>query len=70
VDYRNHFIAARNRQFPARAEIILHVDDKKDVLGSDLHVVLTEGKLCRTYAASTISIRKRLPTARAAFAMV
>jgi hypothetical protein len=37
VDDRNHLIAARNGQLPARAEVILHVDYDKNVLRSDLH---------------------------------
>lgn len=36
VDRRDDSISARNRQLPAGTEIVLHVDDNEDVLGSDL----------------------------------
>ncbi len=38
MNHGDHRVAIGNCQRATGAEIILHVDDEEDVLGSDLHV--------------------------------
>src|SRR5689334_19980357 len=58
VDDRHHSVAVTNRQRAARAEVILHVDHKEQVVGLDLHVPFVANALFR--------LNKKPPASRAA----
>src|SRR5689334_19482696 len=57
VDDRHHSVAVTNRQRAARAEVILHVDHKEQVVGLDLHVPVVANALIRLNKKTT-SIRR------------
>jgi len=69
IDYR---IAIGNGKRAAGAEVVLYVNDYQDILRGRLHgsPANSQNGERTFYAASTISNRKRFPTARAALAMV
>jgi len=59
VDRGDDRIALRNRERPAKAEIVLHVDDKKDILIGLLHGLTRKRGMISRAMISTWSVRYR-----------